>query len=91
MTKPAVVLFVAVAGSLALMIGAIHVIGVYLSLPLFMVFYMRYLGRHTWKLIVPMAVATPIVTFMFFEMALRKTLPKGFTEPVFYPIYDLIY
>ncbi len=56
-----------------------------------MVFYMRYIGRHTWKLIVPMAVATPIVTFMFFEMALRKTLPKGFTEPLFYPIYDLIY
>ncbi len=91
MDRETFTLFLTVASSLAVMIGLIHVIGVYFSLPLFMVFYMRYLGRHTWKLIVPMAVATPIVTFMFFEMALRKTLPKGFTEPVFYPIYDLIY
>ena len=91
MDRETFILFLTVASSLGVMIGLIHIIGVYFSLPLFMVFYMRYLGRHTWKLIVPMAVATPIVTFMFFEMALRKTLPKGFTEPLFYPIYDLIY
>jgi len=74
--------------ALTVMIGAIHVIGVYFSLPLFMAFYMRFLGRHSWKLISSFVVLTPIVTFMFFEIALRKTLPKGMTEPLFYPLYD---
>ena len=81
--------FIVVAGSLGAMIGLIHIVGVYFSLPLFMAFYMRYLGRHSWKLIGSIAVLTPIVTFFFFEIALRKTLPKGFTEPLFYPLYDI--
>ena len=34
------------------------------------------------------AVTTPIVTFFFFEVALRITLPKGYTEELFYPLYD---
>ncbi len=75
--------------ALTAMIGAIHVIGVYFALPLFMAFYMRFLGRHSWKLISGFVVLTPIVTFFFFEIALRKTLPKGFTEPMFYPLYDI--
>jgi hypothetical protein len=29
------------------------------------------------------------VAFFFFEIALKKTLPKGFTEPLFYPLYDI--
>jgi hypothetical protein len=75
--------------ALTAMIGAIHVIGVYFSLPLFMAFYMRILGRHSWKLIGGFVVLTPIITFFFFEITLKKTLPKGFTEPLFYPLYDM--
>ncbi|MDD9878231.1 MAG: tripartite tricarboxylate transporter TctB family protein [Magnetovibrio sp.] len=82
-------LFFVITGSLGLMIGAIHVIGVYFALPIFMAFYMRYLGRHSWRLIAGFVVATPIVAFFFFEIALLKTLPKGFTEPWFYPLYDI--
>ena len=88
MTKPAVVLFVAVAGSLALMIGAIHVIGVYFSVPLFLVFYLRVLGQHSWMKTAFISLATPVVTFFFFEVLLLITLPKGFSEPLFYPLYD---
>jgi len=91
MDRETLTLFLTVSLSLAAMIGLIHIIGVYFSLPLFLVFYMRYLGRHSWRLIVPMALLTPVVTFAFFEMALKKTLPKGITEPLFYPIYDLMY
>ena len=83
--------FLIVSFSLATMIGLIHVLGVYISLPLFMAFYMRYLGKHSWKLISSVAISTPIITFLFFEVALTKTLPKGVTEPLFYPIFDLIY
>ncbi len=79
------------AGSLGVMIGLIHIIGVYGSVPLFLVFYMRVVGRHTWLKTGTLAVLTPVLTFLFFELALKITLPKGYTEPLFYPIYDLVY
>jgi hypothetical protein len=79
------------AGSLGVMIGLIHFIGVYGSVPLFLIFYMRVLGGHTWLKTATLAIVTPIATFLFFEIALKITLPKGLTEPMFYPIYDLIY
>ena len=56
---------------------------------LFLVFYLRFVGRHSWLLTSLLAVLTPVVTFFFFEIALTITLPKGKTEPLFYPLYDL--
>lgn len=89
MTRSSVRLFFLAAGSLAAMIAAIHVIGVYFAVPLFLVFYLRVLGNHKWRLITPLATVTPVVTFFFFEIALKITLPKGHTEPLFYPLYDI--
>ena len=77
-----------VTAAVAAMIGLVHLIGVYGSVPLFLLFYLRVLGRHSWKLVGAFVVATPVVTFFFFEAALRITLPKGYTEPLFYPLYD---
>jgi len=82
-------LFLIGAGSLTVMIGAIHFVGVYVAVPLFLIFYMRTLGRHSWLLSIVTAVITPIVIFFFFEIALTITLPKGVTEPAFYPLYDI--
>lgn len=84
-------LFAVAAGSLGVMIGLIHLIGVYFSVPLFLLFYVRFFGRHSWPVSGLLAVLTPVVAFLFFEGALRITLPKGYTEPLFYPLYDLIY
>ena len=89
MTAETVKWFLLVAGSLAAMIALIHVIGVYGALPLFLVFYLRFLGQHSWKTTCALAVCTPVAAFFFFEIALKKTLPKGFTEPLFYPLYDI--
>ncbi len=89
MTPQTVRWFLLVAGSLAVMIGLIHIIGVYGAVPLFLIFYIRFLGRHSWKIAVAMAIGTPVAAFFFFEIALKKTLPKGFTEPLFYPLYDI--
>lgn len=82
-------LFLLVVGALAVMIGLMHFIGVYGAVPLFFVFYMRVIGRHSWTQTTTLAVATPIVTFFFFEILLHITLPKGATEPLFYPLYDI--
>ena len=82
-------LFLVAAGSLTAMVASIHVIGVYGAVPLFLIFYMRVVGRHTWLTTASLALATPIVTFFFFEIGLKILLPKGFTEPLFYPLYKL--
>ena len=79
---------IVVITALAAMIGLVHVIGVYGAVPLFLVFYLRGLGRHGWPLTGALAAAVPIATFFFFEAALKITLPKGYTEPLFYPLYD---
>ncbi len=92
MDKRTLKLFVLGAGSLAVMIGLIHVIGVYGAVPLFLIFYMRYMGRHPWALTAAVALATPVITFFFFEIALNITLPKGLSvieEGIFYPLYDI--
>ncbi len=77
-----------VAGSLTLMIALFHSIGVYFSVPMFLLFYMRFFGRHSWFTCLTIALIAPVFTFFFFEIALKITLPKGFTEPMFYPLYD---
>jgi hypothetical protein len=73
------------------MIGSIHIIGVYGAVPLFLIFYMRFQGNHRWGLTGVLAVAMPVVLFLFFEIALNITLPKGLTEPLFYPLYDIFF
>jgi putative tricarboxylic transport membrane protein len=85
-------LFVAAAGSLGVMIGLIHFIGVYFAVPLFLIFYMRYMGRHSWSLTDSLAAIIPMVAFFFFEMTLHITLPKGaqvIEETVFFSLYEM--
>jgi len=83
------VLVALVVGALTMMIGAIHWVGVYGAIPLFFVFYMKIIGRHSWLQTAAFAILAPIVTFFFFEILLNITLPKGMTEPLFYPLYDI--
>ncbi len=89
MTAKTLRVFALAAGSLFVMIASIHVIGVYGAIPLFLIFYMRYMGSHPWRLTGVLAVAMPVVTFFFFEIALKISLPKGETEELFYPLYDM--
>jgi putative tricarboxylic transport membrane protein len=80
----------AVAALTALLIG-IHFIGIYLSLILFLLFFMRIVGRHSWLTTLGITLLTPVLIFCLFEWALTIPLPKALSEPLFYPIYDLIY
>jgi putative tricarboxylic transport membrane protein len=87
-----------VAGALTLMVlltSGIYVggtallpaVGVYVAIPLFMIFYMRYLGHHRWVTVLAISIATPVVTFLFFEKLLLILLPKGITDAWFYIFY----
>ena len=84
-------LFLLNAGALAAMIGLFHIVGAYGAIPIFLIFYLRFMGNHSWRLTGTFAVVTPVFTFLFFEIALQKTLPKGFTDPWFEPIFAFFY
>ncbi len=87
---PAVLIDVGqVAIAIIVTVALFYVIGVYGAIPLFIIFYVRLFGGHSWNRALAMAVVTPVVTFFFFEIALKITLPKGYTEPAFYPLYKL--
>ena len=79
-----------VAALVALLIG-IHLIGIYFSLFLFLVFFIRIMGRQSWLTTLAISLLTPVFVFCLFEWALTIPLPKAISEPLFYPIYDLIY
>jgi len=79
----------AVAVSLIVTVGLFSFIGIYGSLPLFLIFYLRFLGKHSWRLTTALTIAIPIVIFYFFEITLKIILPKGITEPLFIPLYKI--
>ena len=89
MDRQNIVLIALVAGSLTVTIGLIEFVGVYVAIPLFMAFYLRVIGNHHWLLTGSISTATPLLLFFFFEIALKITLPKGVTEPMFYPLYNM--
>ena len=79
------------AGSLGVTIGLFHIIGVYFAIPMYLIFSMRTMGGHSWRLCGAVAFGVVVVTFLFFEITLNIVLPKGVTEPLFYPLYDIFF
>lgn len=91
MTRETVVVVGTSAGAILFLLSATHFIGLYMSLMFFLLFYLRVIGRHTWKLTATLTISIPVFIFCLFEWALKIPLPKAITEPWFYPIYDLMY
>lgn len=83
--------FTIAAGSLGVAIGLIHIIGVYFMMPLFFIFYIRFYGGQSWRVAAPVALVSPVAIFALFEVVLQIILPKGYTGPLFYPIYAIVY
>jgi putative tricarboxylic transport membrane protein len=80
-----------VAGSLIVTVALFSFVGIYGALPLFLVFYLRFLGKHSWRLTATLSVLIPVVIFYFFEITLKIILPKGITEPLFIPLYKMFF
>ncbi len=81
----------AVTVALVVTVGLFSFIGIYGSLPLFLVFYLRFMGKHSWRLTTLLAISIPVVIFFFFEITLKIILPKGITEPLFLPLYKMFF
>jgi hypothetical protein len=91
MTRDTVRIVGVSAGAILFLLGATHFIGLYLSLVFFLLFYIKFVGRHNWIVTGGLTIGVPVFIFCLFEWALKIPLPKAVTEPWFYPIYDLMY
>ena len=82
-----------VGAGLLVFIGLIDVISMYGAMFVFLIYYLKFLGRHSWFLTLILAIGLPIGFFFFFEGLMRITMPKGmdFTEPFFNVMYNIIY
>jgi hypothetical protein len=82
-----------VGGGIIGFVALIEIISMYGAMAVFLLYYLRFLGRHSWALVLPMVILMPLGFFFFFEGLMRLTMPTGmsFTEPVFNVLYDIIY
>ena len=82
-----------VGGGIVGFVALIEVISMYGALAIFLLYYTRFLGRHSLALSLSLALIAPVALFFFFEGAMRISMPTGmpFTDPVFNVLYELIY
>ena len=82
-----------VGGGIFGFIALVNIISMYGAMFVFLIYYLRFLGRHSWFLTMLIATITPMVFFFFFEALMRITLPKGmpFLEPIFNLLNTIIY
>jgi hypothetical protein len=52
-------------------------VGLYVSGAVYLAAYMRWIGRHSWALILVVSIGIPVVTFLIFEVWFLVPLPKG--------------
>lgn len=80
-----------VVGALVVTIALIPWLGAYVAIPAFLFWYLRIFGGHGWVLTLSLTILTPVFLFFFFETTLRILLPKGVTEPFFFPLYAMFF
>jgi hypothetical protein len=66
-----------VAWPAAAMVVLTHVLGLYVASALYLGLYMRWIGRHSWVLVVVLSLGIPFVTFLIFETWFLVPMPKG--------------
>lgn len=82
-----------VGGGVIVFVALIEVISMYGAIAVFLFYYLRFLGRHSWGLSLGLSLVTPLLFFFFFEGAMQITMPTGlpFTDPLFDVLYEIIY
>ena len=58
-------------------VALMHFVGLYVASALYMGFYMRWVGRHSWVAVVAIALGIPIISFLVFEKWFLVPMPKG--------------
>jgi putative tricarboxylic transport membrane protein len=52
-------------------------LGLYVASALYLGFYMRWVGRHSWTVVIPLSIGIPVLTFLVFEKWFYVPMPKG--------------
>jgi hypothetical protein len=68
---------VAVLAPAVAMVLVTEWLGLYVAAVLYLAFYMRWVGRHSWPLVVAIALGVPLLTFVVFEQWFLVPMPKG--------------
>jgi putative tricarboxylic transport membrane protein len=58
-------------------VALMNFVGLYVASGLYMGFYMRWVGRHSWVTVVAIALGLPIASFLIFEKWFLVPMPKG--------------
>jgi hypothetical protein len=59
------------------MVALTHFVGLYVASALYIGFYMRWVGRHSWFSVVGLSIAIPVISFLTFELWFLVPMPKG--------------
>ena len=78
-----------VGGGLFGFLILIEIAGFYAAILAFMIYYVRFLGRHSWCASLSISFGLVTACFFFFDIAMRIVLPKGLSEPLFIPLYEM--
>ncbi|MEM0922967.1 MAG: tripartite tricarboxylate transporter TctB family protein [Pseudomonadota bacterium] len=68
---------VKMGGGVLGMVALTEIISMYFAMAAFLLYYLFLLGRHTLVLSLAMAVVVPFWMYLFFDITMTKTLPKG--------------
>ena len=79
------VLLIAIPGFI--MVALIDVISTYLAAMIFLFYYTRAIGKHSWPITLLVTVAVPVGIFLLFEKFLLIPLPKGYLDELFFMFY----
>jgi putative tricarboxylic transport membrane protein len=58
-------------------------LGIYAASTLFIAMFMYFLGKYSWRKIIPVSVGTMVFFFLMFEIWFKVPLPKGPLETAF--------
>jgi putative tricarboxylic transport membrane protein len=61
----------------AIYVSAIPFIGLYVASTVFIAWFMRWLGKYSWPVVLAISFGMPIVTYLIFERWFMVPLPKG--------------
>lgn len=58
-------------------VAMMHFVGLYVASAIYIAFYMRWVGRHSWPVVLVIAIGIPLGTFFVFEKWFLVPMPKG--------------
>ena len=61
----------------AIYVGSMPFAGLYVASIIFIGWFMRWLGKYSWPVVVGVAVGMPVITYLIFERWFLVPLPKG--------------